>query len=390
MDLTIESLRAEDEVHRHALARQAFGGSRPFDPGAPRTDPDRVVAAYDAGRLVGAVITFDFAQTWGGRPVPCGGVTSVAVAPEARGRGAARRMLAESFDRMARRGEVIAALYPTASALYRGSGFEVVAFFQRRSVPLTAVAAGREELAWRPVALDDPVKADLHDRAAAAHDGWFRGDPGWWAYRGRAAVQDETANRFAYVGSRDGADVAVVQFRYEASEAAMYDLDVEVIAGLDGTAVGAALGLLAAHGSTAGAIRTALPPVLLGPHVPELQRTRVVDDWPLMLRVVDAPAAIQARGWPRAVQGRVDLDIIDDAIPTNAGPHVLEVEAGEATLVRGGTGRVTVTAQDLAVLYAGGDVQSLRSSGRLVEATVDDLDLLAAACTSRPTVPLFF
>jgi predicted acetyltransferase len=299
-------------------------------------------------------------------------------------------MLAESFARMARRGEVIAALYPTASALYRGAGFEVVAFFGRRSVPLAAVAAGREQLAWRPIALDDPVKGQLHDRASTAHDGWFRSDPAWWAHRGRSEVRDANTNRFAYVGSRDGVDVSVVQFRYQASEAAMYDLDVEVLAGLDGAAVGAALGLLAAHGSTAGAIRTALPPVLLGPHVPELQRTRVLEDWPLMLRLVDAPAAFAARGWPRAVQGRVDLDIVDDALAANAGPHVLDVAGGEGALLRGGTGRITVTAQDLAVLYAGGDVQALRSAGHLAEATADDLDLLVAACASRPTCPLFF
>jgi len=389
VELAITSIRTGDEAHRHALMRQAFGGTRAFDPEAPELDAERVVAAYDGGRLVGSVMTFDFAQTWGGRPVPCG-VSGVAVAPEARGRGAARRMLVESLHRMARRGEAVAALYPTTSSLYRSVGFEVVGFFERRTVPLSALPGSGPGLRWRSVPPDDPTKAALHDRMATAHDGWFRGDPLWWAYRGRAEAQEASENRFCYLGARDGVDVAVVQVRYERSEAAMYDLDVEVLAGVDADAVGDALAVLAGHGTTAGAVRTTLPATLLGAHVAELQRTRIVDDWPLMLRLVDAPAAVQARGWPRAVRVRVDLLVVDGVLPANAGPHVLEIEDGQATLVRGGTGAITVSAQDLAVLYAGGDVQALRAAGRLSEAGAGDLDLLASACVSHPTVPLFF
>lgn len=386
----MESLRPGDEVHRHALMRQAFNGTQRFDPDLPQLDPDRAVCTYDGDRLVGTVLTFDFAQTWGGRLVPCGGLSGVAVAPEARGRGAARRMLDETFARMGPRGEVVACLFPTASALYRSAGFEVVGFHERRSIPLGAIRAGGAVLAWRRVPADDPVRAGLHDRAAALHDGWFRGDPDWWAYRGMREVREESANRFCYVGARDGVDLAVVQFRYVASEAAMYDLEVEVLAGLDGEAVGACLVLLAGHGSTAGAVRTTVPPSLLGAHVPELQRTRIVEDWPFMLRLVDVPAAIQVRGWPTAVRGRVELSVVDEALPANQGPHVLEVADGEASLVRGGAGTVTVTAQDLAVLYAGGDVPALRAAGRLAEASPADLDLLAAAFVSNPSTPLFF
>jgi GNAT superfamily N-acetyltransferase len=166
VDLTVESLRAGDEVHRHALVRQAFNATHAFDPDLPDLDPDRVVCTYDGERLLGTVLTFDFAQTWGGRAVPCGGVSGVAVAPETRGRGAARRMLDESFTRMGRRGEVVACLFPTASALYRGLGFEVVGFHERRSIPLGAIRADDGGLVWRRVRADDPVRAGLHDRVA--------------------------------------------------------------------------------------------------------------------------------------------------------------------------------------------------------------------------------
>ncbi len=390
MDLSIESLRPGDGERFHSLMRQAFGGTQPFDAEAPRTDPDKVVCAYDGDLLVGSVMTFDFTMTWGGRPVRCGGVSGVTVVPEARGGGAARRMLAESYDRMDRRDQVVAALYPTTASLYRSTGFEIVGWYQRRRIPLGDVRTdGVEALRWRQVPHDDDVLRELHDRTAAGRDGWFLVDPEWWRFLAHRNVRDASTNRFSYVGSRDGTDVAAVLYRYE-SAGDFYDIEVEVLAGVDVDAIGAVLALLAGHGTTARNIVTTLPPSMLGPHVPQLQRTGVASDWPWMLRVVDLPGAFAARGWPRVVAGRVELEVVDPVRPANAGPHVLELHGGEANVAPGGSGRLTVTTQDLAMLYSGCDVAGLRASGRLAGATDDDLDLLAAACVSNPSAPFFF
>lgn len=280
--------------------------------------------------------------------------------------------------------------YPTTASLYRSAGYEIVGWYRRRRVPLSAIRVqGAGALQWREVPVDDDVIRRLHDDMASRRDGWFRVDPGWWAFRARRQQRDASTNRFSYVGSRNGADVAVVQYRYEKG-GEFYDLEVEIIAGVDDDALGAALALLAGHGTTAGNVTTTLPPAALGFHVPHLQRTTCVSDWPWMLRLVDAPGAIAARGWPRSVSGTVELDVVDDVRPANAGPHVLEVGDAQGALLRGGSGRVRVTIQDLAMLYAGCDVPGLRASGRLVEATADDLDLLATACVSNPSIPLFF
>ena len=390
MELTIEPIRPGDAERHHALMRQAFGGTQTHDPDAPQPDPDQTVCAYDGDRMVGSVMTFDFGMTWGGRSVPCGGVSAVAVSPEARGRRAAQRMLHESFDRMDRRGQVLGALYPTTASLYRGTGFEIVGWYQRRRIPLTALRQdGVDALRWREVPVDHDVIRHLHDDMASRHDGWFRVDPGWWEFRARRQQRDTATNRYTYVGARNGADVAVVQYRYDTS-GDFYDLEVEIIAGVDGDAIGSALALLAGHGTTVANVTTTLPPAVLGPHVPHLQRTACASDWPWMLRLLDPPGAVAARGWPRAVSGAVDLDVVDDARPANAGPHVLEVGDGQGALLRGGSGRIRVTVQDLAMLYAGCDVPGLRAAGRLTEATADDLDLLATACVSNPSIPIFF
>lgn len=390
MELTIESIRSGDRERHHALMRQAFGGSDAFDPTGPETDPGKFVCAYLGDQMVGSMLTFDFAMTWGGRRVRCGGLSGVVVSPQVRGRGAAQRMLTESLRRMHDDGQVISALYPTTASLYRSAGYEIVGFYRRRRIPVGAIEAGAgEPLEWREADPAGDVLADLYDDMAGRLDGWFRVDPQWWAFRSHRQSRDTSANRFTYVGARAGSDVAAVQYRYEKA-ADFYDLEVEVLAGLDNEAIGDALGLLAGHGTTAGHVVTAVPSSVLGPHVPQLQRTSTASDWPWMLRLVDAPGAIAARGWPASVSGSLELDITDDRCTGNAGPHVLEVGGGQATLLRGGHGRIRVTVQDLAMLYSGCDVPGLRAAGRLVEASSADLDLLAAAFVSNPSIQLFF
>jgi hypothetical protein len=60
--------------------------------------------------------------------------------------------------------------------------------------------------------------------------------------------------------------------------------------------------------------------------------THQVDTW--MLRVIDAPAAIAARGYPAAVTVSARLDLDDAARPANSGRWVLNVSGGAGSLTR--------------------------------------------------------
>ena len=53
------------------------------------SDPERFLGAFEGERLVGMTSAFPFGQYFGGRSVPMGGLTAVAVAPDWRGRGVA-------------------------------------------------------------------------------------------------------------------------------------------------------------------------------------------------------------------------------------------------------------------------------------------------------------
>jgi predicted acetyltransferase len=84
-----------------------------------------------------------------------------------------------------------------------------------------------------------------------------------------------------------------------------------------------------------------------------------------MLRVVDAPAAIAARGFPPAVSLAVPLIINDQSRPANSGQWMLSVAGGKGELVpaASGTAAVTLGARGLAALFAGTPMATLRLAG---------------------------
>jgi hypothetical protein len=120
-----------------------------------------------------------------------------------------------------------------------------------------------------------------------------------------------------------------------------------------------------------------------------------------MLRVVDAPAAIAARGFPAATSLTVPLRITDEARPANAGRWRLTVAGGAGTLdplgpdapagPAGSAGSagpvgpaVTLGARGLAALYAGAPLVTLRQAGLAAGGTAADDAALDAAFAATP------
>jgi hypothetical protein len=90
-----------------------------------------------------------------------------------------------------------------------------------------------------------------------------------------------------------------------------------------------------------------------------------------MLRLLDAPAAIAARGFP-ATDLAVPLQVTDDLRPANSGRWDLTVRAGEGRLSRHRTDPgcsspcgppLALGARGFAALYAGTPVATLRRAG---------------------------
>jgi hypothetical protein len=120
-----------------------------------------------------------------------------------------------------------------------------------------------------------------------------------------------------------------------------------------------------------------------------------------MLRVVDAPAAIAARGFPAAVSLSVPLVIADPARPANSGRWDLAVAGGKGSLTPASAASaqlaparpagpaslaepVTVGPRGLAALYAGTPVVTLRQAGLASGGSPEDGAALDAAFAASP------
>ena len=131
-------------------------------------------------------------------------------------------------------------------------------------------------------------------------------------------------------------------------------------------------GIVASHATMAKTVRAFVgpqDPVGWLTREPEAQITRRE---PWMLRVVDAPAAIGARGFPAAASLSVALHLDDAALPANSGEWKLAVSGGQGILTPFRTqsapqlpsaAPVRLGARGFAALYAGIPLPTLRRAG---------------------------
>jgi predicted acetyltransferase len=134
---------------------------------------------------------------------------------------------------------------------------------------------------------------------------------------------------------------------------------------------------LGAGASTVRNVRAKAAPEDVLPHLAEPDVT-VAEHLRWMLRVVDAPAAVAARGWPAGLRASVDLELHDEHLADNTGRFRLTVEDGHGTLARGGDGTVALDARGLAAWWTGyADPRALRRAGRLHGGDDRALDTLA-------------
>lgn len=134
--MELRELGPDDAGQADDLSRFAFGDERRGDVPAPWSGVSTGWGAFDGTRLVGAAYSQPYEQWWGGRAVTMAGIAGVSVHPDARGVGLAGRLVREV---LARSGAALSVLYPTAPAIYRGLGFEVVGTLDDTPVPLSAL-----------------------------------------------------------------------------------------------------------------------------------------------------------------------------------------------------------------------------------------------------------
>jgi len=349
------------------------------DPG-----PDRVIGSFDdTGRAVAGSRLVAFGQWFGGQRVSMAGFSPVAVAPEHRNRGLGRAVTAGHYGDMRDRGEVAAGLFPSSVALYRSVGFELAGGYVERRIPsvhLQAIRAGAEVVVRLADEEDVPGVRACYERIAPTRHGhldrpeemWRRKVPFDLAGLHLYVVEDLTAARptiagyavYRHVKARHPYDYAIQLIELMAD-------DPDVSAAL-WRVVGSS-GTQAPHVTVVGA-----PDDAVFLQLPMADPTAVRSEIRWMVRLVDAPGAIAARGYRRSARARVDLQIVDPDAPWNAGRRVLDVGDGGASLALGGAGTVEASIGGLSSLWAGyASARTLATTGLLRSsdpAALDDLD----------------
>ncbi len=402
-DLEIRLLGPDDDpAPQLDLAERAFGAV----PAAERESrlralpgqlaSGRILGVF-AGRQPAASASFhDMRQWWHGRPVPMAGVAGVMVAPECRGRGVGRRMMTALLDEIAARGYPLSALYPATMPLYRSLGWELAGARDTVVIPARSLRGltPPDDLApgdLPPGRVPDPGPGPGLRRAGPADAGTVI------AMLGRV----HQAARDCGPITRDAAMVAQWLadpdlYAYLAGDGFLayhwhhrnHDLFVECAEAVSAQTVRAFWTHVGSYASMAEKIyaRTSAASAiwwLTGERDVDIEhRSR----W--MLRVVDAPAAIAARGFPGAVSARAPLHIIDGARPAQAGRWELAVAGGAGALTPSGPapagGELTLGARGLAALYAGTPVGALRQAGLAAGGTPGGDEALDAAFAATP------
>jgi predicted acetyltransferase len=342
------------------------------------------------GRLLAKAVDREQEHWFGGRLVPTSGVAGVAVAPDQRRSGLGRLVLTRLLAQARERGAAISTLYPTTPFPYRALGWEDVGSLTYTAFPATALAHIRpaEGYSLRPATeADVPAIYALYRAVAAASTGLME--------RSGPLFTADLMTAFHGLTVAIGPSGAVVGYA-SWDRAPGYDANGKItVYDLIGADAGATATLLSMLGGWA----SVAPTVVLRLSDPDpaqfflsgmLGRQDYHNTW--MLRVVDAPAAVAARGWPAALTGSISLTIDDAQCPWNSGSYRLEVDGGRASLSPGAdAGGAAFTTRGLALWYAGAaDPAILRRTGLLSGDAAGDGLLRAATAGPRPTLLDYF
>lgn len=305
------------------------------------------------GEVVGGLNVPVVGQYFGGRSVPMGALRAVAVAPHHRATGAGGALVRHVLHELYERGVPLSALYPATQPIYRRQGYEQAGTWTAYRLPVRAIDVrdrALEVVSLDPNDLDWSALRDLYDRVAGRANGML--DRTDWFWRRRFFTGSKRTPTYAYGIRGEHGLQGYVSFMH-AKGARQYDLDVKDIVADSPAAVRRLWSLLADHRSVAGNVLWVGPPceaLLMGLAEMEAEVTRRIH-W--MLRLVDVPAALEARGFAHEITGELHLAVHDDVLTHNHGHFVVQVKDGHAEVTRGGRGEIEVGAGGLAALYSG-------------------------------------
>lgn len=305
----------------------------------------------DSSRPAATLLRIPMGQYFGGRSVKMLGIAGVAVAPEDRGRGYARRMMQACVQAAHNEGWPLVGLYASTHSLYRSVGFEHAGHRFQYTIPMTQIDAGphaRERV--EPLDHESAEVRECYAKFASRYDGMLdRGAYIWQRVKSPRneehhpfGVRDEhgTLQGYVFVNQKrrpDGrADVNLSDFVFHTAAA--------------GRRLWALLADYSMMSHDLNFFGGPTHPALL---LLSQQRYSVENKDSWLIRVSHLKAALEARGYAPCIRAQVHLEVCDDLVPANAGRWTLTVENGKARAEPGGRAEIRVDARGLAAIYSG-------------------------------------
>jgi len=334
-------------------------------------DKLRVVRAN--GEIAGGLGIIPMGHFFGGKSIPCGGITLVGVAPQWRGKGAASSLMESTVREMYSDGFALSSLHAATETLYRKSGYERAIMRYIYELDLQDIGIKDRECEIAPVKKGATRRhKDTYLEFARHANGCLDRHSSIWDWRHNP--RGRVAHRY-FVKNKGRVEGYVVFFQErKGREASIWILDYCALTGAAGRRI---LTFFADHGTMAQKIGWAGGPndMLLDLLPEKKHKVTLVSE--VMLRILSVPDALKKRGYPAGLSAEVHFKVHDGIIDANDGDFVLEVSNGKGGVKKGGKGSVRLDVNSLAQLYAGRfSAYELQMLGRL-KAGKKELDTLA-------------
>lgn len=342
---------------------------------------ENVRALRRDGKIDACCMLIPHAQFFAGGAVPAMGVAGVSTPAVSRGTGAALEMMKAMLRECHDHGVATSNLYPASLPLYRRLGYEIAGARYETKVSLRELPEADRSLPVREMKPEEEPLVRASYRRAAVHTNGYL-DRGEYVWRRVFGPRDQRARAFI-VGEGDKIDGHVVLYEKRGGTLD-YSLVTTDVAAHTRAAVARILTFFADHGTIGDDVTWyGSPQSALVHALPAVGYTiRMHHAW--MLRIVDLPKALGARGWPAGLSCSLDLDIRDDLLDANAGRWTLTVEGGRAEAKRGGKGSFRLDVRALAALFSAHlTPRALAVTGAL-EASDDELARAETMFASSP------
>lgn len=324
-------------------------------------------------------------QYFGGKRVPMTGIAGVAVPPESRGGGLALTLMREALREIAAEGTPLSTLYASTQTLYRQVGYEQAGHRFQYRIPIERIAVRDRSMFVRPLTDDDQPAVEACCAAfARAFDGML--DRGPYLWRRVRRNRDDTYDGFGVFGDDGQFEGYLFMAQRRNVETGRHDLALSDLAYATPRAGRRLLGLLADFATVGDDVIFHGGPIHpLFTHMPQQRFTvQKRDYW--MLRIVNLPAAIAARGFSASSRAAIHVHVVDDLLPENAGPWTIAIEGGRGQATRGGSGSpLHMNIRALAAIYAGLYSPTQARFAGLLEG--DERTIAAADALFQPSCP---